>query len=114
MAQFAKLKASWVHMLALVRKVPLDEAKRLLEESPFAALADDETSVRQAFRYQPEADHIIGPIHDNVLHKWLPLPIEDFVEQKANRLLADKANCYVLKSLAFPQLPAFLLAVVPT
>lgn len=114
LSQFAKLKATWIHEISLVSKVPVAKAAELLQQAPFAALADDETSVRQAFRYQPDADHIIGPIHDNILHRWLPIPIESFVEAKAKHQLADKANCYVLKALAFPQLPAFLLAVVPT
>lgn len=114
LSQFAKLKATWIHQISVVGKVSVAKAAQLLQQAPFAALADDETSVRQAFRYQPDADHIIGPIHDNVLHRWLPIPIETFVEAKAKHQLADKANCYVIKSLAFPQLPAFLLAVVPT
>lgn len=112
--QFAKMKACWVHELALLLAVSPEEADRVMRSSPYVSLAQDETSIRKAFQYIPEYDHIIGPAHNNVTFHFQTFGVDQFLTDHKTRLLAEKVDCYVLKLTRFPQLAPFLLAVIPT
>lgn len=112
--QFAKMKACWQHELAILLGISPEEAGQVLLTSPYVSLAQDETSLRQAFQYVPEYDHIIGPAHNNVSFQFQPLGVDRFLTDHKSRLLAEKVDCYVLKLTRFPQLAPFLLATVPT
>lgn len=110
---FAKMKIVWTAEIALLLKTTKEEAAALLAESPFVTLAQDETVVRPAFGYIQSHDHIIGPVHDNVTHTFKPFRAADFPLRSAP-VLAEKVDCFVLKLLRFPSVPAWLLAIIPT
>lgn len=114
--QFVKLKTVWQHELSLLHNTSLDSAAALLEESPYVYLSEDETCVRQGLKYIKNRDHIIGLVHDNKAHTFVHTTIDnlDAKLEDPQQFFADKVNCILLKLARFPQLPPFLLAIVPT
>jgi hypothetical protein len=119
--QFFKMKACFVHEIALLEGITKDAAQSRLQQSPFLYcasgmhfLTSDETSVRQALTYCKERDLVMGFCHDNATHTFRPVHLSQARSVVGSTLLVDNALCFLLRPAKWPRVPPFLLAVVGT
>ena len=119
--QFFKMKACFVHEIALLEGITKDAAQVRLQQSPFLYcasgmhfLTSDETSIRQALTYCKERDLVLGFCHDNATHTFRPVHLSQAGSVVESTLLVDNALCFLLRLAKWPRVPPFLLAVIGT